>query len=319
MRRYRFSSKAPDPRVLCVSYRDIAPVISRCSQYEFEDLIAAMDAVDVVAPAGRIAPEDADTPVQAGIRTLQRLAVKTLTAAEGEARGDAPGYRPAAASFQPLTQYEMVFVNVEAPGDLYNIGPCAMWRSTARVSVCFIEELYASDVPKLGGILKILKRFDHIVVGSNGTVETLAEATGRPCHYLAHSTDTLKFCPYPAAPKRVIDFYAMGHRPPETHKALLRMAEAGDWYYMYDTVANSPVSSHAEHRSRAGGHDQALAVLPGELRVVAQGRAHRWPAGVGIPFLRGRRRRGGPHRRCAAQRLVQQVLRLARLGHPASV
>ena len=52
MRKYRFSSKAPDPRVLCVSYRDIAPVISRCVQYEFEDLIGAMDAVDVVAPAG---------------------------------------------------------------------------------------------------------------------------------------------------------------------------------------------------------------------------------------------------------------------------
>ena len=28
------------------------------------------------------------------------------------------------------------------------------------------------------------------------------------------------------------------------------MADAGDWYYMYDTVANCPVSSHAEHRSR---------------------------------------------------------------------
>ena len=116
--------------------------------------------------------------------------------------------------------------------------------------MCYIEELYASDVSGLGGILKILKRFDHILVGDRDTVEPLAEATGRPCHYLAPSTDTLKFCPYPGAPKRVIDFYAMGRRPPETHKALLRMADAGDWYYMYDTVANCPVSSHAEHRSR---------------------------------------------------------------------
>ena len=78
----------------------------------------------------------------------------------------------------------------------------------------------------------------------------LAEATGRPCHYLAPSTDTLKFCPYPRAPKRVIDFYAMGSRPPETHKALLRMADARDWYYVYDTVGNCRVSSHVEHRSR---------------------------------------------------------------------
>jgi hypothetical protein len=125
-----------------------------------------------------------------------------------------------------------------------------MWRSTARVSVCYIEELYASDVSALGGFLKILKRFDHILVGNYGTVKTLAEATGRPCHYLARSTDTVKFCPYPGAPKRVIDFYAMGRRPPETHKALLRMADAGDWYYMYDTGGNYSVSSYVEHRRR---------------------------------------------------------------------
>jgi Glycosyl transferases group 1 len=250
MRRYRFSSTAPDPRVLLVSYRDIAPVISRCLMYEFEDLIAAWDAVDVVAPAGLPVPEGADTPVRAGLVTLQRLAVKTLRRPRVRLEGMLPvtGLRRLPAGLS--RNYEMLFVSCEAAGDLYNLGPSAMWRSRARVSVCYIEELYASDVSKLGGILNILKRFDHIVVGTNGTVKALAEAIGRPCHHVAFSTDTLKFCPYPEAPNRVIDFYAMGRRPPETHKALLRMAEAGDWYYMYDTVANCPVSSHAEHRSR---------------------------------------------------------------------
>ena len=59
MRRWRFSSKAPDPRVLCVSYRDIALVISRCGQYEFEDLIATVDAhSDILGyvPAGVARP-----------------------------------------------------------------------------------------------------------------------------------------------------------------------------------------------------------------------------------------------------------------------
>jgi hypothetical protein len=250
MKRYRFSSTAPDPRVLCVSYRDIAPVISRCLMYEFEDLIAAWDAVDVVAPAGLTAPEDADTPVQAGILTLQRLAVKTLSRLKVKLEGMLPvtGLRRLPPSIS--RNYEMLFVSCEAPGDLYNLPPMAMWRSTARVSVCYIQELYAADVSKLSSILKILKGFDHIVVGCSGTVETLAVATGRPCHHVPISTDTLKFSPYPGAPKRVIDFYAMGHCPPETHKALLRMAERGDWYYMYDTVFNCPVSSYADHRSR---------------------------------------------------------------------
>jgi hypothetical protein len=209
-----------------------------------------MDAVDVVAPAGLIAPEEANTPMQKGIVTLQRLAMRTLSRLTVKLEGMLPftGLRRLPSDLS--RNYEMVLVDVEAPGDLYNLPPCAMWRSTARVSVCFIQELYASDVPKLGSILQILKRFDHIVVGCSGTVKTLAEATGRPCHYLPYSTDTLKFCPYPGAPQRVIDVYALGHRPPETHKALLRMAQAGDRYYMYDTVTNCPVSSHVEHRSR---------------------------------------------------------------------
>ncbi len=250
MRKYRFSTKASDPRVLCVSIRDISPIISRCIQFELEDLIASIDAVDVIAPGELTAPQDAGTATQKGVLTLQRLAAKALRRLKVKAEGVVPaaGRRRLPPGVTP--DYEMLFVSVEAPGDLYDLAPCAMWRSAARVSVCYINELYVSDVRTLGGILKILKQFDYIFVGMSGTVETLAEATGRPCHYLAPSTDTLKFCPYPQSPERVIDIYAMGHRPPETHKALLRMAEAGDRYYMYDTVANTRVSSHTEHRSR---------------------------------------------------------------------
>src|SRR5262245_6241192 len=78
MRKYRLSSKAPDPRVLCVSNRQIAPVLSRCWQYEFEDLVGAMDAVDLIAPEDTPAPGGAATPMQNGIRTLRRLAAKIL-------------------------------------------------------------------------------------------------------------------------------------------------------------------------------------------------------------------------------------------------
>ena len=134
MRKYRFSSKAPDPRVLCVSYRDIAPVISRCVQYEFEDLIGAMDAVDVIAPAGMTAPEDADTPVQNGIRTLQRLAVKTFRRLKVKLEGMLPvtGLRRLPSGLS--RNYEMLFVNIEPAGDLYNLGParCGARRPASR-------------------------------------------------------------------------------------------------------------------------------------------------------------------------------------------
>lgn len=239
MRKYRFTSKVPDPRVLCVSYRDIAPVPSRCIRYEFEDLISAMDAVDVIAPADPIA--DVRTPARA-VRALQRLEMKL------EGRFPGAGVRRLPPDL--LHTYDLLLVSIESVADLYNLGPVAMWRSTARLSVCYIQELYAGDIPALGDVLKILEQFDHIVVGYRGTVGPLAEATGRQCHYLAPSIDALKFCPYPRGPRRVIDFYAMGRRPPETHKALLRMADAGDWYYMYDTATNAPIASPTEHRHR---------------------------------------------------------------------
>lgn len=248
---YRFSANVPDPRVLCVSTRDIEPVISRCLRYEFEDLIAAMDAVDVIAPADTPDPDAADTPMQNGVRTLRRLAAKILRRLSVKLEGRCPftGLRRPPSGL--AHDYELLLVNIQSAADLYKLGPIAMWRSTARVSMCYIDELYGPDVSRLGSLLEILNRFDHILVPERDTVRPLALATGRPCHYLAPSTDTLKLCPYPRNPKRVIDIYAMGSsRPAATHKALLRMADAGDWYYMYDTVGNCRVSSHDEHRSR---------------------------------------------------------------------
>ena len=250
MRAYRFVRKAPDARVLCVSNRDMLPVVSRSGLYEFEDLVGAIDSVDLIAPQDTPDPTGAGGPSGHAIRTLHRLGAKIFrrlsVSLEGMVRIAIPRRPPADIS----RDYEILFVSNQSPKDLYNVGPCAMWCSRARVSVCYIDEIYPSDVPGLSGLLDVLRRFDHIMVSIRDTVEPLALATGRPCHFLAPSVDALEFCPYPAAPKRVIDFYAMGKRPAETHKALLRMAERGDWYYMYDTLTNCPVTSNAEHRRR---------------------------------------------------------------------
>ncbi len=41
------------PRVLLYSQRRLAPLISRCLSYEFEDVICQVDAVDLIAPTYR--------------------------------------------------------------------------------------------------------------------------------------------------------------------------------------------------------------------------------------------------------------------------
>ena len=249
MRTYRFDMKTPDARVLIVSNRDIAPVVSRSGLYEFEDLVGAMDAIDLIAPQETPDPADARSPVGHVGRTLQRLGAKAFRRLSVTLEESAPlsVRRPPSGVAH---DYEILFVSNQSASELYNVGPCAMWRSRARISMCYIDEIYPSDVAGLGNLLNVLKNFDHIFVSVRDAVAPLASATGRPCHFLAPSVDTLEFCPYPAARDRVIDFYAMGKRPPETHKALLRMAEQGDWYYVYDTLTNCPVTSNAEHRRR---------------------------------------------------------------------
>ena len=150
MRKYRLSSKSPDPRVLCVSTRDIAPVISRCWKYEFEDLVGAMDAVDVIAPGDTPAPADAVTPVQNGIRTLRLLAAKALRRVALKLEGILPVTGLRRHPFGLARNYELLFINTESALDLYNLGPFEMWHSMARVSVCYIDELYAPEVSMLG-------------------------------------------------------------------------------------------------------------------------------------------------------------------------
>ncbi|GAA3699920.1 glycosyltransferase [Gordonia hankookensis] len=249
MRNYRFGARSESPRILCVSYRAIDHTISRSIRYEFEDLVAAVDAVDVIAPT-EVDPAGAASSLGASIRTIESEAVKVIRRLQVKSEVLLPDVLPRRRPPGAAAEYDLVFVSVEGVHDLYSIGSSAMWRALAPQTICHVQELYSPDVPALGDLLGILKGFDQIFVGCQGTVETLSAATGRPCHYLAPSTDTLNFCPYPDPPKRLIDFYAMGRRPPKTHAALMRLAEDPAFYYLYDTVPNCPIADHVEHRDR---------------------------------------------------------------------
>lgn len=251
MNDHRYSMKVDDPRVLCISNRDFAPVVSRCLRYEFEDLIGTIDRVDVVAPTDTADPADAASPAQNAVRTLGRLAAKTRRRLAAKIDTAWPAGSALHRTSSLAADYELLFVSTQTAADLYNYSPISTWRTRAHVSICYIEELYAADVGRLGGLLDIIRQFDHVMVGVRDTVPELAKVSGRECHYLAPSTDTLLACPYPDPPRRAIDFYAMGSsRRPEVHTALRKMADGLGRYYAYDTVGNATVSSHVEHRRR---------------------------------------------------------------------
>lgn len=219
---------APDARVLCISNRLIEPVISRCLRYEFEDVVASVDRVDMVGPE------------QCRIRSNRvRRAVGWLDARLSPSRAKAAG-----------GGYDLLFFGMQMISDLNALVPWSSVKTPAAKWACYIEELYKSRIPRSRSGIEILKRFDAIFVSYQGTVEPLAEATGRPVYCVPASVDALALCPYPNPPERVIDFYAMGRRPVRTHAALMEFADARGWFYHYDTVGESRVTNHVEHRRR---------------------------------------------------------------------
>ena len=67
--------------------------------------------------------------------------------------------------------------------------------------------------------------------------------------YLPPGVDTIRFCPYPNAPKRVVDVYSIGRRSEITHRALRKMAAEGGVFYIYDSIAADQVLNATEHRT----------------------------------------------------------------------
>jgi hypothetical protein len=141
----------------------------------------------------------------------------------------------------------------------------------ARISVCLVDELWKKGFRQRTGEIPILRLFDRVFVSTAGSVEEVAEVTGRPCSYLAPSVDALALCPYPRPARRVIDVYSMGRRSPDTHGALLEFAERNGWFYLYDTVGG--VTRHREHRRHLASilrRTRYLLAYPGKMDVPGQ-------------------------------------------------
>jgi hypothetical protein len=224
--------QAPDARVLLVSQRLIAPTTWRCLLFNFEDVIATVDAVDIAAPLRPDLPEE-----------RRRLRAQRLDRLH-------PGAARAMLRLEPRPprRYSLLFVSLQGLQDLHQLGPLSPWLAAADVAVCYVEELWVSEVPERPSDLALLRAFDLILLGCHGSVDAVAAATRRPCRYLAPGIDMLTFCPYPDPPARVIDIYAMGRRSAELHAALMDVAARHRLFYLYDTLSDTGVHHPADHR-----------------------------------------------------------------------
>jgi hypothetical protein len=221
--------------VLLLSMRNIEHHVSRCGDYEFEDIISCCDDVEILAPFMR-------RPKSPIARRVARMFGK------GERLVDSKGERLIDSIVRPNEQYDLFFAFCRNARDLRHVKRLESVLDTCRQSVCVISELWPSQIPEVRERLRILRRFDYIFTNLKTSAEPIEKATGRPCHFLPMGVDALRFAPFPESSARTIDVYNMGRRSAEEHRALLACAERRGMFYVYDTTADFDVIDPLEHR-----------------------------------------------------------------------
>jgi hypothetical protein len=219
-------------RVLLLSMRRLSDLVAYCLQYEFEDVVVDVTGADRVDAGDFGALELA--------RRGYRLA-RFATGSRAIARALAP--RPSTVKLEH--DYDLFLPVFNSPWELYALATVPNWRERCRVAACYVNEIWASDLP--GYLLELLSGFDHVFVGLRHSIPDVSRIIGRPCSYLPFAADVLRFTPVPEIPPRTIDVCNIGRRSTVTHNALMRLALDRRIFYYYDTVAAS--GHERRHRS----------------------------------------------------------------------
>lgn len=247
----RRENKASDAaRVLMFSQRNIYKSHYRCALYEFEDIIRQVDSVELLAP-------QPNKWFKYGNRISQRLAASYAFAPN-----------PGIPKIRIKGSYDLFFVVCQFPKDLLHIENVEGWRNHYKTSICWLNEIWVSEIYKYRYYLKILSKFDYVIVNLSQSINAINEIIGGKCFYLPFGIDAILFCPYPKAPQRCIDVYSIGRRAEETHQALLRMVKENKIFYVYDTIDGDQVINPNQHRllfANMAKRSKYFVVNPGKI------------------------------------------------------
>jgi hypothetical protein len=223
-----------DARVLLYSQRNLSRSVWRGGPNEFEDVIAQIDDVRMVAPGAHAAT---------GFRRVGRGLADRARARLGLRR------QPHGEVVEIDGDYDLFFVALTSAMGLSDLQQLRGWRKHCRMAVCFIFEQWLPMVEQWRPYLRLLRDFDRVFVFSRWSIPAMQQIAQRPVEYLDGGIDTEALCPYPVVPPRMIDVYSLGRRSPVTHAALFRSMEAEQLTYIYDTVSfGEVVVDYALHR-----------------------------------------------------------------------
>jgi spore maturation protein CgeB len=230
------SKQGSKPRICMPTFRNVAKMPFHCGRHEAQDVLAEVEDVDMIS----LEPGS-------GFRFKERWQRRLLFRdVSRRLIFQNPGLR----KVRLTREYDLFMVVCATYWDLPYVNAIEGWRDQCKTSVCWLDEMWVSEIPYYKYWLHVLNQFDYVFVGFRGTVDPLSKAIGRSCHWVPGAVDTLRFSPFPKSPERVIDVYSVGRRGEDMHQALLQAAARQEIFYVYDTFqgVGLEVSDARQHR-----------------------------------------------------------------------
>ncbi|WP_171124014.1 MULTISPECIES: glycosyltransferase [unclassified Ruegeria] len=226
------SAKTPR-EVLIFSQRSLNDNVSRCSGFEFEDVIAEIENAEILAPK------------RAKERRLPFNPKRWLSK-----RSDLFRHWPSGVQKTKLDRdYDLFFCDAQKPEELLALDAISNWRARCGLAVCVLEEVWSKELDLHLPLIKYLAQFDLICCAFAETCDDLQRITGKPVIHLPGAADMVRFAPEAATSDRPIDVYYMGRRRPELHDRLLQKIKERGGFYLYDSATKPPVTAqHRVHR-----------------------------------------------------------------------
>ena len=227
------------PRVAIFSLRAANDHVSAAGGYVFEDIVThELDTATLLTPRPLAPPKSA----------LARQAVQTRNWLRRHAligRNRAPDLTPVHLE----DDVDLFFYHAATPRSLNALHAVKGWREHSGFAICWLQEIWATSLPHLGGLVDVLNKFDHVICPLWNTFKPLRALLDVPVSYLPAGVDTELFCPFPTPPPRVIDITNIGGLDPQTHEELIDYAARTGKYYAYGTIrGHHGMASHRAHR-----------------------------------------------------------------------
>lgn len=221
-----------DRRVCILSQRDMRQDVSRCSGFEFEDVISDLENTKLVVPR-----MNSELPL--GFRA-RRWASK---------RSDLFRFVPSGAHYGALEEdFDLFGCFVQKPVELLALDAVPNWRARSKLAVCVLEEVWGTNIDEFKPLIRSLSQFDLITSAFESSCEALQEITGRPVIHLPGAADLKRFAPSKPV-DRVIDFYSIGRRRSGLHEQLKPLLNNRRGFYLYDSATKPPIAAdHTVHR-----------------------------------------------------------------------